>query len=59
MNSRERKYFIERMEEMGDIWEDEDVKRVYGRKSLEEALSDRMSDMQAFANSMGMVIKHD
>ncbi|WP_026514231.1 hypothetical protein [Butyrivibrio sp. LB2008] len=59
MNSRERKYFIERMEEMGDIWEDEDVKRVYGRKSLEEALSDRMSDMQAFANIMGMVIKHD
>ncbi len=59
MNSRERKYFIERMEEMGDIWEDEDVKRVYGRKSIEEALSDRMSDMQAFANIMGMVIKHD
>ncbi|WP_268890089.1 hypothetical protein [Mogibacterium kristiansenii] len=33
--------FIEEMEEIGDVWEPEDVERVYGVSSLEEALEDR------------------
>ena len=48
--------FIERMEEIGDVWEEADVERVYGDRSLEEALEDRMSDMMAFGNIIGTVI---
>jgi len=56
MNKQERAEFIRRMEEMGDVWEDEDVKRVYGRKSLDEALNDRMGDMHTFADIIGKVL---
>lgn len=48
--------FIERMEEIGDVWEEADVERVYGDRSLEEALEDRMGDMMAFGNIIGTVI---
>ncbi len=48
--------FIERMEEIGDVWEEADVERVYGDRSLEEALEDRMGDMMAFANIIGTII---
>lgn len=58
MTKEERKYFIERMEEYGDIWEDEDVKRVYGKKSLQYALEDRIGDMNAWGHIMGMVLNH-
>lgn len=51
--------FIERMEEIGDVWEYEDAERVYGDRSLEDALNDRMSDMHAFANIIGMVINRN
>ena len=56
MNNAEITEFIERMEEIGDVWEETDVKRVYGKKSLQEALEDRMNDMNGFANIMSMVI---
>jgi hypothetical protein len=56
MNKQERQEFIERMEEIGDVWEDDDVKRVYGEKTFDEALSDRMTDMNAFANIIGTII---
>lgn len=55
MTKAEISEFIERMEEIGDIWEEADVKRVYGKKSLQEALDDRMGDMNAFANIINMV----
>lgn len=48
--------FIERMEEIGDVWEEADVERVYGDRSLEEALEDRMGDMMAFGNIISTVI---
>lgn len=48
--------FIEKMEEIGDVWEEADVKRVYGNRSLQEALDDRMGDMYAFANLIDVVI---
>ena len=44
-DKKEREEFIERMEEFGDVWEDNDVKRVYGDWELEDALNDRMTDM--------------
>ena len=56
MTKAEISEFIERMEEIGDIWEEADVKRVYGKKSLQEALDDRMGDMNAFANIISMVV---
>ena len=48
--------FIERMEEIGDVWEEADVERVYGDRSLEEALEDRMGDMMAFGSIISTVI---
>ena len=48
--------FIERMEEIGDVWEPEDVERVYGNRTLEDALEDRMGDMMAFGNIIATII---
>lgn len=48
--------FIERMEEIGDIWSVEDATRVYSDATLEEALSDRMSAIQMFGNIVSTVL---
>ena len=57
MNNNEIKTFIERMEEAGDQWDREDVERVYGNVSLEEAIQDRMNDLNWFADILSKVIK--
>ena len=44
------------MEEIGDVWDTADVERVYGNRTLEDALDDRMNDMMAFANIIGTII---
>ncbi len=56
MTRTEIETFIERMEEIGDVWETEDVERVYGDQTLDDALEDRMGDMMAFGNIMAAVI---
>ena len=56
MTKAEIETFIERMEEIGDVWEPEDVERVYGDRTLNDALEDRMGDMMAFGNIMAAVI---
>ena len=56
MTKAEIETFIERMEEIGDVWEEVDVERVYGDRSLEDALNDRMGDMMAFGNIISTVI---
>ncbi len=38
---------IETMEEFGDIWTVEQVKDVYSKKTLEEAIADRSLPMQS------------
>ena len=58
MTKEERHYFIDRMEEIGDQWEDDEVKRVYGKMSLQDALDDRMKDMQFFGNIVDAIINH-
>lgn len=58
MTKDERQYFIDRMEEIGDVWEDEDVERVYGHMSLEDALKDRGGDIQTFANIIGTILNN-
>jgi len=59
MNDIEINTFIERMEQIGDIWEEDDVKRVYGDKSLKEALNDRMADMNTFGNIIAAVLNRN
>ena len=56
MTSTDISIFIERMEEIGDIWEEKDVKRVYGDWSLEDALQDRMGDMFAFGSIIDTIL---
>ena len=56
MDNNDISTFIERMEEAGDIWEREDVERVYGAISLEEAIHDRMNDLNWFADILSKVI---
>ena len=56
MTKNEIDAFIERMEEIGDVWEEADVERVYGSRSLEDALNDRMSDMHAFGNIIATIL---
>lgn len=50
MTEYEKHEFIEQMEEIGDKWEPEDVERVYGNCSLEEALSDRKRNIGMLFN---------
>lgn len=56
MNDIEINTFIERMDEEGDIWEHEDVERVYVDISLDEALQDRMNELHWFADILNKVI---
>ncbi|SHJ65148.1 hypothetical protein [Pseudobutyrivibrio xylanivorans] len=56
MTQFEISQFIEKMEEIGDVWEASDVERVYGNKSLDEALADRMGDMNFMADIIGKVL---
>ena len=44
------------MEEFGDIWTVEQVKDVYGKKTLEEAIADRQSSHAKFADIIRTVI---
>ena len=52
----EIKSFIEKMEEIGDIWEFDDVKRVFGDSSLEDAITTRMSELDSFAGIIGTIL---
>lgn len=45
MDKRDVEEFIEEMEEMGDVWQEEDVERVYGEYTLAEALADRKASI--------------
>lgn len=48
MTDSEMDIFIEEMDHRGDHWEKEDVKRVYGDSTLEEALEDRKTSLDMF-----------
>lgn len=56
MNKKEIDIFIEEMKNIGDVWKSEDVKRVYGKLKLEDALSDRKSVLGSFFDIIGKVI---
>ena len=44
------------MEEIGDVWEAEDVERIYGDMSLNEAVESRKADMGNFFDIVGKVL---
>lgn len=56
MNKKEIMEFIEEMGRIGDHWEFEEVKRVYGNSSLNEALADRKATVGTFFGIIGKVI---
>ena len=59
MKKNEISLFIEEIEEIGDMWNPEDVERVYGDCSLEEAIEDRKSSLGKFFDIIGTVINRD
>lgn len=56
MTNNEIHEFIERMEEIGDIWTVDQVKDVYGNSSLEAALADRKTAVGTFFNIIGKIL---
>lgn len=58
MTRNEINEFIETMEEIGDVWEAEDVERVYGDYTLESALSERKSEIGQFGKIIETVLNH-
>lgn len=58
MTNQEIQQFIESMEEIGDIWQAEDVRRVYGNTTLKEALTDRHASVDMFMSGISKAISH-
>lgn len=56
MNTIEINTFIEDMENYGDYWTEEQVKEVYGDKTLKEALNDRYACLSIMGNIVGTVL---
>ena len=56
MTLNESNIFIEEMEEIGDIWTQEQVMRVYEHQSLKEALNERWSSLTEFVNIIERVL---
>lgn len=56
MDNLEIKEFIEKMEEFGDIWTEDQVKDVYGQRSLQDAIADRQASHSKMANIIDTVI---
>ena len=56
MNKQEINEFIEKMEEVGDVWTEEQVNDVYGDSSLEDALADRQSSLDHMSDIISKVI---
>lgn len=56
MRKSEINTFIETMEEYGDIWTVDQVKDVYGDRTLEEAIIERKTTFASFADAIGKVL---
>ena len=53
MKKKDIQVFIEKMLEIGDEWTDEQVKDVYGNKTLEDALIERKKEVGMFLSTLG------
>ena len=58
MTKQEIREFIEIMEEIGDVWTEDQVEDVYGNMSLEEAVRDRKASLGTFFDIIDKVINH-
>lgn len=58
MTRNEIDAFIEEMEEIGDVWEPDDVERVYGDMTLADALDSRKSEMGTFFDIIAKVLNN-
>lgn len=56
MTKQEINTFIETMEAIGDVWTPEQVKDAYGDVTLNDALTDRKSQLNQFADIIDKVI---
>ena len=45
--------FIDEMEYIGDVWNEEQVERVYGKLSFNQALDSRKAEVGLFLSSLG------
>lgn len=59
MKKKDIDAFIEEMEYIGDEWTPEQAEDVYGDSTLEEALEDRKSSVEAFFDIIGTVLNRD
>lgn len=59
MTEKEVYLFIEKMKKYGDVWEYEDVVRIYGKMEFEQAVEDRKFDISEFSSLTGMIIDED
>lgn len=56
MTKTEINEFIETIGEIGDEWTPEEVERVYGKKSLQDALDDRKASLGKFAAGIDAIL---
>ncbi len=56
MNKSDMNCFIEEMAAIGDYWTEEEVKDVYGRRSLEDALNERKSVVDTYLQGIASLI---
>lgn len=56
MTTEEINTFIKTMDEFGDHWTVDQVKDVYGDKSLEEAINDRKAIHAQFGSIIGTLL---
>ncbi len=56
MNKCDMNYFIEEMGRIGDYWTLEEVKDVYGRMSLEDALCERKETVDSFLQGISNIL---
>lgn len=58
MTDKEINQFIIHMNKYDDEWDPEDVARVYGEISLEDAIQDRVNDLNWFSGIMEKIMNN-
>ena len=58
MKETDIQFFIEEMEEIGDIWTEEDVRRVYAEDTLQEAIASRKAELWWKAQNISIYLNY-
>ena len=56
MNKTEINEFIKQMAEFGDVWRPEDVETIFYDSSLEEAVEERTTSINALSNRIKKIL---